>query len=252
MKKIFYFVGLLIIVLSSYYVFKKTKKKSYKVGMMSGWPPFMSINAEGQMEGFDVDIINHMNSKYKSDIEIIDCGSLPALFFALENNKIDAIMSGLDVTTHRKQAYDYLVYADAVLNNIICVSSFKANSFEDLIKKNPVIAFEGNAGWEPMFDQFNKTYLKIYLMSVADMLMNMNVSKIDAFLIDEIQYQRIADLVKDKFIIKIPVPQNFVIDGIGIFFKKGHNDFKALMQDNLQKMLKDETIEMLIKKWNIM
>lgn len=252
MKKIFYLIGLCVIGFSSYYFFKKTKKKSYKVGMMSGWPPFMSINAEGQMEGFDVDIINEINSRNKSVIEIIDCGSLPALFFALENNKIDAVMSGLDVTAQRKQMYDYVIYADAVLKNIICVSSVKANSFEDLIKKNPVVAFEGNASWEQMFDQFNKTYLKIYLMSVADMLMNMNVGKIDAFLIDEIQYQRIADLVKDKSIIKIPVPQNFAIDGIGIFFRKDNDSLKKLIAANLKDMLKDGTVEVLIKKWNIL
>jgi ABC-type amino acid transport substrate-binding protein len=243
-----------IAVIGCLYYFFRTPKKTfsvtpYKVGMMSGWAPFMTINASGHMEGFDVDIVHEIEKRINHPITIIDCGSLTSLFVSLEKNKIDAIMSGLDITTKRKDAYDYVTYITTPLKNVVCISNKKISSVHELAQTNSTIAFEGGVSWEGMFDEYNIKN-KIYLPSIADMLLHCNTGKVDAIVTDETQYHRIKDMLKDQEVIILPIEKNFLIEGTGVFFRK-NDSLKAIFANALESMLADGTVDALIQKWGL-
>lgn len=111
MKKIF-----LLIIMSTiifYFLKKMTQditKKEITVGMMNGYPPYMDISDNGTLEGFDVSIIKTLEKELGTTIAIKDLGNLSTLFLALENETIDAVLSGLDITKERAKNYEIVYY----------------------------------------------------------------------------------------------------------------------------------------------
>lgn len=249
MKKLFILILFCAVFGYFYYSYKNRKGHVLKIGMMSGWPPFMSINKDGEMIGFDVDIVEELRKRIGKQIEIIDGGNLSALFFALENEKIDAIMSGLDVTKKRKDRYDHIVYVKKPITSVVCISSFPLGSFVDFLKQNPSVALESGVSWEPILDSYELKN-KVYLSSVADMLLHLNTNKVDMMLVDEIQYRRMKNKLGNKFIFMVPIPADFIIDGLGIFFNK-NSLIKSEIAKTIEQMEADGTIATLMKKWGL-
>ena len=87
------------------------------VGMMSGWAPFMTINADGQYEGFDVDVAKELAQCLGKTLVIEDLGSLAPTFIALDQGKLDVVMSGLDITTARLEKLAMVRYAGQDVTN---------------------------------------------------------------------------------------------------------------------------------------
>ena len=145
-------IVVIAIVGSSYFYRSKGAKPddSLVVGMMSGWAPFMTINNQGNFEGFDVDIAQAIAQKMGKKLVIKDLGSLAPTFIALDQGKIDMIMSGLDITQARLQKMTMIPYTgqDVRAFTFLFWQSIPAgiNSIEDLAKKGAVVCVEPGSG----------------------------------------------------------------------------------------------------------
>src|ERR1700733_12765518 len=145
-----------------YTMFRPTKKDddTLIVGMMSGWAPFMSITANGSYEGFDVDITQELARRMNKKIIIQDMGSLAPCFIALEQNKIDMIISGLDITEKRLQQLNMIYYAgdDVTSYDLLFWKQIPEGikTIQDLKNyPNPVIIVEPGDSPEKYLDQFD-------------------------------------------------------------------------------------------------
>jgi len=78
----------------------------WTVGTEPGFPPFESINAEGDFEGFDIDLFNAIGEKTGKTIEF---ENLPfdSLISALQGGSIDAAISGMTITEEREEVVDF-------------------------------------------------------------------------------------------------------------------------------------------------
>jgi len=61
-----------------------------KVGISNNYPPYNYINAEGELVGFNVDILKAIEDIYHLDLEIVS-DSWKNINHAIENNEIQAI-----------------------------------------------------------------------------------------------------------------------------------------------------------------
>lgn len=73
------------------------------VGTTSGYTPYVSINAEGEYEGFDIDIAKALTDKLNRRLVIKDFGSMPALILALKQNKADILIWSISITQERQK-----------------------------------------------------------------------------------------------------------------------------------------------------
>ncbi len=92
--------------LCSYIVVKNVRApqrdaQSLVVGTVADYAPFVSVNAQGEYEGFDIDVANALAKKMGKQLILNDLGSMSALFIALEQGSIDAIIWGLSITQDR-------------------------------------------------------------------------------------------------------------------------------------------------------
>lgn len=65
-----------------------------QVGMCPEYPPFESINADGEIEGFDVDLANAIGEILGVEVEFVNT-PYEGLIAGLQNNDFDIIMSGM-------------------------------------------------------------------------------------------------------------------------------------------------------------
>ena len=104
-KYILLLTGVFTLFLTLFFFYPRLKQQSSEaltVGMFV-WAPFMSINSNGDYEGFDVDVANELARRMNRKLDIKDLGFLTSCFIALEQNKIDLIISDLDITEQRLQ-----------------------------------------------------------------------------------------------------------------------------------------------------
>ncbi len=140
MKKILYFVLVLIIAFSFIACDKEDTKEAkdvIRVGMELKWPPFEMASMDGTAGGISVLIANEFGAYLGKEVEIVDL-SFSTLIPALETKKIDVIIGSMGVTEDRAKKikfsdpYMYFKIISAVNKN----SGIK--TLDDLLEKEKV------------------------------------------------------------------------------------------------------------------
>ncbi len=104
---------------------------TWTVGTEPGFAPFETMNG-GQLEGFDIDLMNAVGEKAGKTIEF---KSLPfdSLIAALQGNSIDAAISSMTITPERQKAVDFSdPYFDAGLAIAVAANNTKVKTIDDL------------------------------------------------------------------------------------------------------------------------
>ena len=106
MKKVFLMLTLLVFGLTSCGENKAAKdSKKLRVGLNAVFAPF-EYKENGQVVGFDVDLINEIAKDLNYETEIID-QSFDGLIPSLKAGKIDVIVSGMTATDDRRKSVDF-------------------------------------------------------------------------------------------------------------------------------------------------
>ncbi|HBY06009.1 TPA: hypothetical protein DEG75_03620 [Candidatus Dependentiae bacterium] len=203
---------------------KTAPNNAIRIGMMSGWPPYMSIDNQGRFVGFDVDLANKLGKKLGKPVEIRDFGSLAVLFLALEQGKIDMIFSGLDITQERLGRMELVPYTGENITFIYLVFYKRVpNGINDLASlarlRDQVVAVEPNATSDKLMDRY-PTITKKQLKSAADMVLDVRTGKSTAFLVEPAVARRLLAKDPELTCISIPLPEDLRVYGCGIAIKK--------------------------------
>ncbi|MCK4499936.1 transporter substrate-binding domain-containing protein, partial [Candidatus Babeliales bacterium] len=127
------------------------KKTPLIVGMMAGYAPFMTVNEDGDYEGFDVDVAKEFAKRMKREIryKVMD---LSELLFALDRKKIDLLVSGLTMTPERKKRIDMVHYHGGG-QKTIPMAFWKeipagVKTLDDMAKMGLSVVVESGSSWE--------------------------------------------------------------------------------------------------------
>ena len=135
MKKVFLMLTLLVFGLTSCGENKAAKdSKKLRVGLNAVFAPF-EYKENGQVVGFDVDLINEIAKDLNYETEIID-QSFDGLIPSLKAGKIDVIVSGMTATDDRRKSVDFT--NKSIVNTIL---DLKMGKVDALIMDN-VVAIE--------------------------------------------------------------------------------------------------------------
>ena len=78
-----------------------------KVGMSGDQPPFNTVSRAGPVIGFDVDMAGAMAAAMKVDLQIVEM-PFGELMSAMQDGKVDMIMSGMAITPSRTQGASFV------------------------------------------------------------------------------------------------------------------------------------------------
>jgi len=257
MKFNYLIVGLLCTLgIGGFFAFKTSTLRQagsiFVVGTAGGYAPWVSINEQGTYEGFDIDVIHALAKEMNKKLVLKDLGSMSALFMALEQNKIDAIIWGMSITQDRLKRLAMVRYqGDSVTSfPLLFWNKIPDNikSIQDMIGKTVCV--------EPASSQDTtlSTYpfiKKIPTEKVDDALLNIQYGKADAAFVEP----AIAKKFKKKYpkiqTINVPLAPENQAYGVGICIKKNNTPLINEVKQTVNTLVQKGTIQKLETKWDI-
>lgn len=226
-----------ILVLGLYASFMWQKQKTSDtliLGTMSGWPPYVSINEKGEYEGFDIVIAQEIARRLGKKLEIRDMDTV-ALIIALKQNKVDFIMTGLDITQERLQQMVMIPYEgeETTTQPLVFWKQIPAgvNTLEDL-KNIPgaVVCVEPGSSQESFLIQYKDLFeIKTLVPSMA--ILELKRGKSLAVLLQESLFLDLKKKFPELVALEVPLDAKNKSFGNGIGIKKENT---ALIQQITQ------------------
>lgn len=231
----------------------KTAQETLVVGTASGYAPFVSINAQGEYEGFDIDVAQAVAKQLGKKLILKDLGSLPTLFCALEQGSIDVIIWALSITNERKNSVAMVQYQGEGVRSYPLIfwqqAPINITSFADVIEYT--ICVEPGSTQEKVLNKYPRIIQKP-VDKITDAVLAIQYGKADAALVEP----AIAKTVQTSFpnelkIINMPLDIDDQEFGNGIAIRK---DQKTLIDDitkAIDALRKQGVIAQLEKKWGL-
>ncbi len=215
------------------------------VGSDTTYPPFESVDAQGVIVGFDVDVVNAICERINCVPQFQTTG-WDGIFPALAQGEFDMVASGVSITPERDQIVDftdpYLVVNQAITVRV----EDAALTAEDFTQVGSTLVLGAQLGTtnamlgEEMvgdrlrtYDTFNSAILALLNGDVDGVI-------IDGVTADAFAQQYAGDLVVDI--------RGLSSDPLGLVFPEGDplvDDFNA----GLAMIQEDGTLDELVAKW---
>lgn len=228
---------------------KKESAEGYVFASDATWPPLEFIDENGNLTGFEVELIPLIASKVGATMTV---KNIPwdTIFAGLANGAYDAIASGVTVTEDRKATMDFsttILEAGQVVI-IRAADQGKYNGIDDLDGKaiGVQIGTTGDFALEE-YPVVTRAYDEIGL-AIEDLL-NKNV---EAAVCDS--------LIASDFVLANPnykgklmvVGETFTQEDIAIAVQKGNTKLLGLINKGLEIAMEDGSFDALKAKWNLL
>jgi len=119
---------------------------TYIVGTEAQFPPFEIVDSQGNVVGFDVDLMNAIAEDQGFNVEYMD-QDFAGLIPALQTGNIDIIASGMTITEEREKEVDFSApYITAGLAIAVTADNENIKSVDDL-KGKTVAVQTGSTGY---------------------------------------------------------------------------------------------------------
>ena len=242
MKKIFLMITLVIFGIISCGK-KDNGEKKLRVGLNAVFAPFEYVE-NGQVTGFDVDLINEIGKNLGYKVEIID-QSFDGLIPALKAGKIDIIVSGMSSTEERKKSVDF--------------------TDDYFVSKETYIRKKGNTSVTPATLSGKKIWVQLGTIqeieakeingatvvpneSTVNTILDLKAGKIDVIILEK--------AVAEEYMKKNPEMEIFdekpAKIGMAMALDKGKNqELIKQINDELKKMKENGKYNELIKKYGL-
>lgn len=249
---------IIVIIVGIYFVFFKNTNFSQKnqdvfiVGTVANYAPFVSVNSQGEYEGFDIDIAIQLAQNMGKKLIIKDLGSMAPLFIALEQESVDAIIWALSITQERLKKVTMIRYQGTDTNSYslifwkeiptgisttenmngltVCVEP--ASSQDKVLNKYPLI---------------NKKSTE----KVDDALLDIQFGKANAALVEPAIAKKFKNKYPEIQILDVPLEPEDQEKGMGIAIKKNNALLAQKIQTTVESLQQEGIIQNLAKKWNV-
>jgi polar amino acid transport system substrate-binding protein len=222
--------------------------KVLKVGMSANQPPMTMVNREGGVMGFDVDLARALATamKVKLEIKAMPFGELMS---ALEDDKIDMVLSGMSITPERTELVSF-------------VGPYMMSG-KSILTRNSVLGKISSG------EEFNRKELKLLALSNSTSVSFVKTVAPDANLIEINSYDEgVAMLIEGKAdamvadmpmcvlsVLRYPeaklttLDRPLTVEPIGIAISKDDPQFFNLVDNYLRAYEKTGVLGKLRQKW---
>ena len=223
---------------------------AYIVAMEPTFPPFDTTDENGELDGFDVDLMNAIAEDQGFEIEWTQLG-FDGLIPALESKQIDIIASGMWASPERAKIVDFsTTYYDSGLVLAVKVDNNTITGADSLTSDMKVAAQIGTSSAD-LVQQWEKdgkiAEAKIY-DKVNEAVMDLQNGTVDALLNDKPVTTEYMSKQPDK--IKI-VGDILNEESYGFAVNKENKDLLDMINAGLQNVIDDGTYDQLLAKWGL-
>ncbi|MFD1397498.1 basic amino acid ABC transporter substrate-binding protein [Kroppenstedtia eburnea] len=218
-----------------------------RVGTDAQYPPFEKQEGNGEITGFDIEIISAVAKAEGMKVSVKHTGWDP-LFEAVKRGKIDAGISAMTITEDRLKSYDFSdPYFEAKQLLLVPVNS-KVKTLKDL-KGKQIGVQSGTTGEEVTKKAFGKTYSGIRgyddTPAAIEDLVN---GRVDGVVADNGVVRFFMKQLDDRKFKVIEDP-SFEAEHYGIVVKKGNTELLDKINSGLKKIKEDGTYDQIHSKY---
>ncbi len=225
---------------------QKSDEKTLTVATSADYPPFEFFK-DGKIVGFDIDMITAVGEKMGRKVVIKDM-SFDAILGSLQSNRVDAAVASMTPTEERLKAIDFSNVYLSTGKALVCSDTSSIRSTADL--SGAVVGVQAGSTHE--------TYVNEELRKNTDNLEIKSLSKVPD-LVQELKSRRISCIVlgtseaktlmanhSGMRLVELPTKET----GSAIGLPKGSPLLPEINQA-LEALIKDGTIEKLKQKWQV-
>lgn len=216
-----------------------------KVGTNAEYQPFEFIDENGEIVGFDIDIINEIATRAGFTAEFVNT-KWDGIFVALANGEFNLVASAVTITDERKQAIDFSEpYFNAGQAIAVRADNTTITSPEDLTEGVKVGVQLGTTGdiWltektSADVQRFDENPLAVQALASGDL---------DAVVADA---PTLADILRQNADLNLMIVGDpFTEELYGIGIRKGQEDLAAQINQALADIRADGTYDEIFNKW---
>jgi polar amino acid transport system substrate-binding protein len=211
------------------------------------FPPMEMVDANKNIIGFDIDMINAVANAAGFEA-VIKNVAWDGIFAGLSNGEYDAILSSVTITDERKGTMDFSApYVNA--GQVIVVPKATANVTKPEDLKGKIVGVQISTTGDIAVGKIagvkqKKTYDEIGL-AIEDL----SIGRLDAVVIDSpVAANYVLQNDKYKALLKIS-SKPFTDEFYGVAVKKGNAKILDLVNKGLAAIQKDGTLDKLKAKW---
>ena len=219
------------------------KRGTIKVGTEGTYPPFSFKNEKGELDGFDVEIINEVGKRLGVKVEFIPT-EWKAMFAGLDSERFDIIANQVGINEKRVEKYDFsLPYTLSGAQVIINKSTTDINSIEDL--KGRKVGVTQGSNWEELAKKAGADIQ--YYKGANEIFADLGAKRIEAALNDR--------LFVSEYFLKSPNPnlkitgQTFNVEKSAFALRKGSPELIEAVNKALKELQADGTYLKISQKW---
>lgn len=257
MKRIITYCVLAVLFVGTIWVAVKqspspSKSKQLVLGTVGGYAPFVSVNAQGEYEGFDVDVAKALAKQMDKELILKDLGSMTSLFMALAQGSIDGAIWALSITSKRLERVAMVNYQGEVTQSypLIFWKKIPAGVANISDMKGMIVCVEPNSSQGDVLNKYGFITIKP-TEKVDDALLNIQYGKADAAFVEP----AIATKFKNKYpeiqILDVMLAPEDQVQGIGIAIRKDKTDFIDQVEKAVAQLKRDGIIKSLEQKWEV-
>ncbi|HDR9469560.1 transporter substrate-binding domain-containing protein [Burkholderia multivorans] len=216
-----------------------------KIALEGTYPPFDYRNADGQLEGFDVDVAKAVAARLGVKPQFVTT-EWSGILAGLQAGKFDVIVNQVAITPSRKQALDFsrpYVYSSAQLLQ----RQNDARAFRSLDElKGKKVGVTMGSNYVDLVKRVPAIELQVY-PGTPENLRDLAAGRIDAAVNDRLMLNY---LIKNS---RLPLrPGSVLADGadeMGIPFRKGNPKFAKALDDAIASLQQDGTLKQISMQW---
>jgi polar amino acid transport system substrate-binding protein len=222
------------------------KSKVLRVATINSNPPYSSLGANGQLEGFDIDTANAIAAALGAKIEwstVNDAGRIAAL----QTNKADLVAANFTITPKRALTIDF-TQPYLVINGQFAVKADRSDlkTLADMNKSSVRIAVSRGGTAETFVPKAVPNAKTVVFNSVADTLQALNSGQVDSISQDALYNSKLIQDHKDEYKV---ITGNYSTELIGLGIQQGDPKWSRWLNLFLSDYLASGEQERSFKKW---
>jgi ABC-type amino acid transport substrate-binding protein len=229
---------------------QRSSDSTFIVGTAAGYAPFVSVNEKGDYEGFDIDVANTLAKAMGKKLVLRDLGSMTSLFMALDQGSIDAIIWGLSIVEDRLKKVAMIRYQGETVTSYPLIFWKKIpegiKSINDM--KGMTVCVEPTSHQDMVLSKYSSIEKKL-IEKVDDGLLNIQYGKADAAFVEPAIANKFKKKYPEMVMLDVQLGPEDQVRGMGIAVKKENTGLIKQIEQGVEQLKSNGTLETLEKKW---
>ena len=257
MKKIIMILAAIVVSVVSYQILKQKKisnrSNEFIVGMTGGYAPWVSVNPQGEYEGFDIDVARALADKMGKTLILKDLGCMTSLFAALDAGMIDVIIWGISITQDRLQKVAMVNYQGDLVTSYPLIFWNKipqrVQNINDL--KDAIVCVEPASSQEDVLCKYD--FIKpLTVDKIDDALLNIQYGKADAAFVEPAIAKKFKNKYPEIQILDVALDQQDQVAGVGVVIKQNNAEIINQVSCAIDELKVTGLIAEFEQKWDML